>query len=52
MFERSENEVSIFTDGGRLVRPVFKVINNEITFPTGKYNWDDLFINHLKFPYI
>ena len=46
VFNRDSNEIHIYTDGGRLVRPVFKVKNNQITIPTGDYDWNSLFINH------
>ena len=41
-----QNEIDIFTDGGRLVRPLFKVKNNLINYPNEEHNWGDLFINH------
>ena len=46
VFNREFNEIHIYTDGGRLVRPIFKVKNNKINIPVGDYNWNDLFINH------
>jgi DNA-directed RNA polymerase II subunit RPB2 len=46
VFNREYNEIHIYSDGGRLVRPIYKVTNNKIDIPDGDYNWNDLFINH------
>lgn len=47
VFDRTTNEIHIYTDGGRLVRPVFKVKQREITFPFGDFNWDSLFMTNI-----
>ena len=45
VFNREDNDILVYTDGGRLVRPVFKVKNNKINFPYGEFNWNNLFMN-------
>ena len=46
VFDRTNNDIHVFTDGGRLVRPLFKVNKQEIKYPVCDFTWDDLFVNH------
>ena len=46
VFDYTENEIRVFCDAGRLVRPVFRLVHNELVPIERPFQWTDLLFSH------